>query len=75
MLHRLSRSCYRRRRAVLGVWAVAPVALFGLNAAFGGRFLDDFAIPGSESQPCSSVAGALASSAWARRARSTPGCR
>jgi RND superfamily putative drug exporter len=50
MLQRLSRSCYRRRWAVLGAWAVVLVTLFGLNSAIGGKFLDTFDIPGSESQ-------------------------
>jgi RND superfamily putative drug exporter len=50
MLKRLARACYRRRWAVLGTWVVLLVGLFGLNSAFGGKFLDDFSLPGSESQ-------------------------
>jgi RND superfamily putative drug exporter len=50
MLKRLARACYRRRWAVLATWIVLLVGLFGLNSAFGGKFLDDFSLPGSESQ-------------------------
>jgi RND superfamily putative drug exporter len=50
MLQRLSRSCYRRRRTVLGIWLVVFAGLFGLNSAMGGEFLDEFDIPGSDSQ-------------------------
>jgi RND superfamily putative drug exporter len=50
MLQRLARTCYRRRWRVLGLWVVALVVLVGLNSTVGGKFLDDFALPGSESQ-------------------------
>src|SRR5690606_12237445 len=50
MLQRLARSCYRHRWPVLGGWAVLLVGLFALNTAFGGQFLDEFDLPGSESQ-------------------------
>ncbi|MGH9187761.1 MAG: MMPL family transporter [Acidimicrobiales bacterium] len=50
MLQRLARACYRRRWAVLGAWVALLVGLFALNSAFGGKFLDDFDLPGSESQ-------------------------
>ena len=50
MLKRLARACYRRRWAVLAAWIVLLVGLFGLNSAFGGKFLDEFSLPGSESQ-------------------------
>src|SRR4030095_6432824 len=56
MLQRLARFCYRRRSRVLGALAVlllrlvAPVVLFALNSSFGGKFLDEFDLPGSESQ-------------------------
>jgi RND superfamily putative drug exporter len=36
--------------SVLAGWAVLLVGLFSLNAAFGGKFLDEFDLPGSESQ-------------------------
>jgi putative drug exporter of the RND superfamily len=50
MLQRLARTCYRRRRLVLVSWVVVLVGLVALNSAFGGKFLDDFALPGSDSQ-------------------------
>ena len=50
MLHRLSRFCHRRRWAVLGAWAALLVGLFALNSAVGGKILDEFDLPGSESQ-------------------------
>ncbi|HEX6425920.1 MAG TPA: MMPL family transporter, partial [Acidimicrobiales bacterium] len=50
MLQRLARTCYRRRWSVLGAWAVLLVGLFALNTVFGGKFLDEFDLPGSESQ-------------------------
>jgi RND superfamily putative drug exporter len=50
MLQRLARVCYRRRRAVLAAWVILLVGLFGLNSAAGGKFLDEFDLPGSESQ-------------------------
>jgi RND superfamily putative drug exporter len=50
MLQRLARTCYRQRRLVLVSWVVVLVGLVALNSAFGGKFLDDFALPGSDSQ-------------------------
>jgi RND superfamily putative drug exporter len=50
MLQRLARFCYRRRWRVLGAWVVLLAGLFVLNSSFGGKFLDDFDLPGSESQ-------------------------
>jgi putative drug exporter of the RND superfamily len=50
MLQRLARTCYRRRWSVLGAWIVLLAGLFALNSSFGGEFLDDFDLPGSESQ-------------------------
>jgi RND superfamily putative drug exporter len=50
MLQRLARFCYRRRWRVLGAWVVLLIGLFALNSSVGGRFLDDFDLPGSESQ-------------------------
>jgi hypothetical protein len=37
MLQPLYRSCSRRRRMLLGVWAVVFVTPLGLNSAIGGR--------------------------------------
>jgi putative drug exporter of the RND superfamily len=50
MLQRLARFCYRRRWRVLGAWVVLLVGLFALNSTVGGKFLDEFDLPGSESQ-------------------------
>ena len=50
MLQRLARFCYRRRRLVLLSWIVLLVGLFTLNSTAGGKFLDEFELPGSDSQ-------------------------
>ena len=50
MLQRLARICYRRRRRVLVAWILLAVALVILNGTVGGKFLDEFKLPGSESQ-------------------------
>jgi RND superfamily putative drug exporter len=50
MIQRLARFCYRRRWRILGAWVVLLIGLFALNSSFGGKFLDDFDLPGSESQ-------------------------
>ena len=50
MLQTLARTCYRRRRRVLAAWIVLVVALVTLNGSFGGKFLDEFKLSGSESQ-------------------------
>ena len=50
MLTRFARTSYRRRWAVLGGWVVVLVGLVVLNATVGGKYLDDFDLPGSESQ-------------------------
>jgi putative drug exporter of the RND superfamily len=50
MLTRFARTSYRRRWAVLGGWVAALVGLVVLNATVGGKYLDRFELPGSESQ-------------------------
>jgi RND superfamily putative drug exporter len=50
MLQRLAHVMYRRRRRVLVGWVLLLAGLIGLNATAGGEFLDDFTLPGSESQ-------------------------
>ncbi len=50
MLRALARFCYWRRWRVLGAWVVLLVGLVALNSSFGGKFLDEFDLPGSESQ-------------------------
>ncbi|HEX7094440.1 MAG TPA: MMPL family transporter [Acidimicrobiales bacterium] len=49
-MQRLARYCVRRRRAVLGVWALLLVTLLALSSTAGGVFQVDFALPGSETQ-------------------------
>ncbi|WP_028707640.1 MMPL family transporter [Propionicicella superfundia] len=48
-LYRLGRACFRHRFRVLAVWLVVAAVLGGSAAAFGGRFSDDFTIPGAPS--------------------------
>jgi putative drug exporter of the RND superfamily len=50
MLRTLARTCYHRRRLVLLGWIVLLVGLVTLNSTAGGKFLDEFSLPGSESQ-------------------------
>ncbi len=50
MLQRLARTCYHRRRRVVLAWIALLVGLVSLNSAAGGEFLDEFSLPGSESQ-------------------------
>ncbi len=50
MLQRLARTMYRRRRRVVAGWVVLLTGLVALNASAGGEFLDEFSLPGSESQ-------------------------
>jgi RND superfamily putative drug exporter len=50
MLKRLARACYHRRWSVLGLWVVVLVGLVTLNSTVGGKFLDRFELPGSDSQ-------------------------
>ena len=46
----LANFCYSRRRLVLAGWIGLLVLLFGLSAAFGGKYKTEFKLPGSESQ-------------------------
>ncbi len=50
MLQRLARACYHHRKRVVLIWVALLVGLFALNSAAGGKFLDEFKLPGSESQ-------------------------
>ncbi len=50
MLDALARFCYRRRRAVLGIWILLFIGLGFLGNRFGGEFRSDFNLPASESQ-------------------------
>ena len=49
-MRRLARSCYRHRRAVVGLWVVLLAGLIALSSVAGGVFKVDFALPGSETQ-------------------------
>jgi RND superfamily putative drug exporter len=52
-MHRLTRTigsaCARRPLRTLAVWAAVAVAVVALAATAGGRFVDDFVAPGSQS--------------------------
>ena len=50
LLYRLGRFAYRRRWVVAGVWALVLVALAVGAVALGGKTVDAFSIPGTESQ-------------------------
>jgi len=50
VLQRLARTSYRRRRRVVAGWLLLVVGLVTLNGAAGGEFLDEFSLPGTESQ-------------------------
>src|SRR4051795_12919681 len=49
-LARLAGACARRPWRVVGGWALVFVALIALNAAFHGKLINDFKIPGSDTQ-------------------------
>src|SRR4029453_15229065 len=55
MLTRLGRACYRRRWLVLVGWAGVLAGLMSLSSAYGGEFVNDFTLPGSESQVAQEV--------------------
>jgi putative drug exporter of the RND superfamily len=65
VLQRLARTMYRRRRRVVAGWLVLLASLVVLNASAGGEFLDDFSLPGSESQQATDL---LASHGFQNRA-------
>jgi RND superfamily putative drug exporter len=50
LLFRLGRFAVRRRRLVLGAWVLVFVVLGALGASLGGAAVDDFNVPGTESQ-------------------------
>jgi RND superfamily putative drug exporter len=50
LLYRLGRFAFRRRRLVAGLWAVVLVGLAIGVVLYGGRTVDTFSIPGTESQ-------------------------
>src|SRR3712207_2388113 len=62
-LARLGHACFRRRRLVVGLWVLVLAAVVGLVVTVGGRFDDEFSIPGSESQEALDRLGELAPTA------------
>ena len=48
-IRRLGDTSARHPWKTLGAWAVLAVLVVGLSASFGGRLVDDFSAPGSES--------------------------
>ena len=58
MLTRLARGCYRRRRLVVAGWAGVLAGLLALSSSFGGEFVNDFTLPGSESQEATELLAA-----------------
>ena len=50
LLYRLGRFAVRRRWRVLGTWLLLLVVLGGLGRSLGGEPVDDFNVPGTESQ-------------------------
>jgi len=49
-LARIAGACARRPWRVVAGWAGIFVVLIGLNAAFHGKLINDFKIPGSDTQ-------------------------
>ncbi|MEL4506142.1 MMPL family transporter [Luteococcus sp. H138] len=49
-LYRLGRACYRHSRRVLALWLAVLVVFGALTAVFGGKYSDNFSIPGAPSQ-------------------------
>jgi RND superfamily putative drug exporter len=49
-LARIAGACASRPWRVIGGWAVIVVGLIALNAAFHGKLINDFKIPGSDTQ-------------------------
>ena len=49
-LARIASHCARHPWRVIGTWFAVVVALIGLNVAFHGKLINDFKIPGSDTQ-------------------------
>ncbi|MGA8117949.1 MAG: MMPL family transporter [Actinocatenispora sp.] len=58
LLNRLGRFAFRRHWLVAAVWLVVLVALLLLRAAFGGQFVNDYTVPGSEASQGADVLSA-----------------
>jgi len=50
LLERWARFSYRHRWQVIGVWVLALAAIVVTNFAFGGEFVSEFSVPGTEAQ-------------------------
>jgi putative drug exporter of the RND superfamily len=50
VLYRISQFCVRRRFVVIGVWAVAAVALIAVSHQMGDNTNDNLSLPGTDSQ-------------------------
>ncbi|MCU1496759.1 MAG: hypothetical protein JWM47_712 [Acidimicrobiales bacterium] len=49
-LYRLGRRAVRRRRLVVGLWVLTLVLVGVMGSSLGGEAVDDFQVPGTESQ-------------------------
>jgi len=54
-LARLGRACALHPWRTIAVWAVIVVGIVGASTAFGGRYINDMKIPGSETQKASDL--------------------
>jgi RND superfamily putative drug exporter len=54
-LFNLGRRCARHPFRTLGVWLLVAVAVLGLHSRFGDELVDDFKVPGVESQEANDV--------------------
>ena len=50
LLYRLGEVCFRRRWVVLAIWLAIAAAVAGCYGVVGGKFDNEFTIPGSQSQ-------------------------
>src|SRR3954447_21325176 len=50
LMRRIAQWCHDRHRLVIGLWVATIVAVGALAGASGGGFVDNFSLPGSESQ-------------------------
>ena len=57
-LARLAGACARRPWRVVGSWAGIFIALIALNVAFHGKLINDFKIPGSDTQKATDLINA-----------------
>ena len=49
-MRKLAAWCHDRRRTVIGLWVAAFVVFVGLWATAAGEFVNNFQLPGTESQ-------------------------